>query len=194
MCTQDSSITGSHSTDIRLWRSSTAHLYILFISCKLLRSYTANYSRVGSFLTKYGTNLNKVANEGKLDPVIGRQEEIERYATYSIRTQFSASYMQLYESWYENGFRALRAIQILGKRTKNNPILIGEPGVGMQTTVDYELLSLLSPSLSYWNWNRQDCDCGRYCQQNRDWTSSRIHEEQNHYLSWSLKHARWCKG
>ena len=30
-------------------------------------------------MTKYGTNLNKVANEGKLDPVIGRQEEIERY-------------------------------------------------------------------------------------------------------------------
>lgn len=68
--------------------------------------YEANYSRVGSFLTKYGTNLNKVANEGKLDPVIGRQEEIER------------------------------AIQILGKRTKNNPILIGEPGVGKTAIVE----------------------------------------------------------
>lgn len=138
-------------------------IHILFISWNLLRLHTANYSRVGSFLTKYGTNLNKVANEGKLDPVIGRQEEIERYATYPICTLFPASHMPLYESWYENGFRALRAIQILGKRTKNNPILIGEPGVGMQAIVHYELFPLLSPSLSYWNWNRQDCDCGRYC-------------------------------
>ena len=51
-------------------------------------------------LQEFGTNLTQKAGEGKLDPVIGRQKEIER------------------------------VIQILGRRTKNNPILIGEPGVG----------------------------------------------------------------
>ncbi|MCB0484825.1 MAG: AAA family ATPase, partial [Flavobacteriaceae bacterium] len=51
-------------------------------------------------LNKYAKNLNQLANEGKLDPVIGRDEEIRR------------------------------VLQILSRRTKNNPILIGEPGVG----------------------------------------------------------------
>lgn len=51
-------------------------------------------------LEKYAVNLNKRASTGKLDPVIGRDEEIRR------------------------------VIQILSRRTKNNPILIGEPGVG----------------------------------------------------------------
>ena len=51
-------------------------------------------------LSKYAKNLNKLANDGKLDPVIGRDEEIRRI------------------------------LQILSRRTKNNPILIGEPGVG----------------------------------------------------------------
>ncbi|KAM0903145.1 hypothetical protein ACQ4PT_018924 [Festuca glaucescens] len=51
-------------------------------------------------LEEYGTNLTKLAVEGKLDPVIGRQKQIER------------------------------VVQILGRRTKNNPCLIGEPGVG----------------------------------------------------------------
>ncbi len=51
-------------------------------------------------LNKYAKNLNKLANEGKLDPVIGRDEEIRRI------------------------------LQILSRRTKNNPILIGEPGTG----------------------------------------------------------------
>jgi ATP-dependent Clp protease ATP-binding subunit ClpC len=51
-------------------------------------------------LDEYSTNLTKLAAEGKLDPVVGREKEIER------------------------------AIQILGRRTKNNPVLIGEPGVG----------------------------------------------------------------
>jgi len=51
-------------------------------------------------LNKYANNLNKLAEEGKLDPVIGRDEEIRR------------------------------VLQILSRRTKNNPILIGEPGVG----------------------------------------------------------------
>ncbi|MBD1922633.1 ATP-dependent Clp protease ATP-binding subunit [Microcoleus sp. FACHB-831] len=51
-------------------------------------------------LDEFGTNLTKMAAEGKLDPVVGREKEIER------------------------------TIQILGRRTKNNPVLIGEPGVG----------------------------------------------------------------
>jgi ATP-dependent Clp protease ATP-binding subunit ClpB len=51
-------------------------------------------------LNKYAINLNQRAAEGKLDPVIGREEEIRR------------------------------VLQILSRRTKNNPILIGEPGVG----------------------------------------------------------------
>uniref|UniRef100_A0A0C9QSS8 TSA: Wollemia nobilis Ref_Wollemi_Transcript_11279_3622 transcribed RNA sequence n=1 Tax=Wollemia nobilis TaxID=56998 RepID=A0A0C9QSS8_9CONI len=51
-------------------------------------------------LEEYGTNLTKMAEEGKLDPVVGRQPQIERVT------------------------------QILGRRTKNNPCLIGEPGVG----------------------------------------------------------------
>lgn len=52
------------------------------------------------FLSKYAVNLNDLAAKGKLDPVIGRDDEIRR------------------------------VLQILSRRTKNNPILIGEPGVG----------------------------------------------------------------
>src|SRR5919199_1481670 len=51
-------------------------------------------------LDEFGSNLTQMAGEGKLDPVVGREKEIER------------------------------VIQILGRRTKNNPVLIGEPGVG----------------------------------------------------------------
>jgi len=51
-------------------------------------------------LNKYARNLNQLANDGKLDPVIGRDEEIRRI------------------------------LQILSRRTKNNPILVGEPGTG----------------------------------------------------------------
>ncbi|MGF1479934.1 MAG: ATP-dependent Clp protease ATP-binding subunit [Cyanophyceae cyanobacterium] len=51
-------------------------------------------------LDEFGSNLTQLASEGKLDPVVGRVKEIER------------------------------VIQILGRRTKNNPVLIGEPGVG----------------------------------------------------------------
>lgn len=51
-------------------------------------------------LNKYAKNLNQLANDGKLDPVIGRDEEIRR------------------------------VLQILSRRTKNNPMLVGEPGVG----------------------------------------------------------------
>lgn len=54
----------------------------------------------GSALKRYATNLVELAKQGKLDPVIGRDEEIRR------------------------------VLQILSRRTKNNPILVGEPGVG----------------------------------------------------------------
>lgn len=57
-------------------------------------------------LTKYGTDLTAVAREGKLDPVIGRDSEIRR------------------------------VIQVLSRRTKNNPVLIGEPGVGKTAVVE----------------------------------------------------------
>ncbi|MGC8483820.1 MAG: Clp protease N-terminal domain-containing protein, partial [Thermodesulfobium sp.] len=57
-------------------------------------------------LEKYTRNLTQLALEGKLDPVIGRDDEIER------------------------------VMQILSRRTKNNPVLIGEPGVGKTAIVD----------------------------------------------------------
>lgn len=57
-------------------------------------------------LNQFGSDLTKVAKEGKLDPVIGRKNEIERI------------------------------IQILSRRTKNNPCLIGEPGVGKTAVVE----------------------------------------------------------
>src|SRR5579859_1635314 len=57
-------------------------------------------------LERYGRDLTKMAREGKLDPVIGRDEEIRR------------------------------VIQVLARRTKNNPVLIGDPGVGKTAIVE----------------------------------------------------------
>ena len=57
-------------------------------------------------LEKYGTDLTALAREGKLDPVIGRDSEIRR------------------------------VVQVLSRRTKNNPVLIGEPGVGKTAVVE----------------------------------------------------------
>ena len=57
-------------------------------------------------LEKYGTDLTAVARDGKLDPVIGRDQEIRR------------------------------VVQVLSRRTKNNPVLIGEPGVGKTAVVE----------------------------------------------------------
>src|SRR6184192_4384602 len=57
-------------------------------------------------LEKYGRDLTKLATQGKLDPVIGRDEEVRR------------------------------VIQVLSRRTKNNPVLIGEPGVGKTAIVE----------------------------------------------------------
>jgi len=64
------------------------------------RVTTASAEETYNSLNKYAKNLNQLANDGKLDPVIGRDEEIRR------------------------------VLQILSRRTKNNPILVGEPGVG----------------------------------------------------------------
>ncbi|EQF29506.1 negative regulator of genetic competence ClpC/MecB [Clostridioides difficile CD160] len=64
-------------------------------------SYTGNQNQVESkVLDKYGRNLTLYAKQNKIDPVIGREKEIQR------------------------------VIQILSRRTKNNPVLIGDPGVG----------------------------------------------------------------
>ena len=57
-------------------------------------------------LKKYGRDLTELARKGKLDPVIGRDDEIRR------------------------------VIHVLSRRTKNNPVLIGEPGVGKTAIVE----------------------------------------------------------
>ena len=59
-----------------------------------------------TYLEQYATNLTSLAKEGKLDPIIGRDEEISR------------------------------AIQILSRRTKNNPVVIGRAGVGKTSLVE----------------------------------------------------------
>jgi ATP-dependent Clp protease ATP-binding subunit ClpC len=63
-------------------------------------------TKTSKLLDQFGRNLTKLAAEGKLDPVVGRQTEIER------------------------------VMQILSRRTKNNPVLIGEPGVGKTAVVE----------------------------------------------------------
>lgn len=65
-------------------------------------------------LEKYGKDLTEVARSGKLDPVIGRQDEIRR------------------------------VIQVLSRRTKNNPVLIGEPGVGKTAIVEGLALRIIN--------------------------------------------------
>ncbi len=63
-------------------------------------------SKSSKLLDQFGRNLTRLAADGKLDPVVGRQTEIER------------------------------VMQILSRRTKNNPVLIGEPGVGKTAVVE----------------------------------------------------------
>src|SRR2546428_510192 len=62
--------------------------------------------RLGHALERYGRDLTEAARQGKLDPVIGRDNETRR------------------------------VIQVLSRRTKNNPVLIGEPGVGKTAIVE----------------------------------------------------------
>ena len=66
----------------------------------------AGDKKSSKLLDQFGRNLTKMAEDGKLDPVVGRQKEIER------------------------------VMQILARRTKNNPVLIGEPGVGKTAVVE----------------------------------------------------------
>ncbi|MBZ8176448.1 AAA domain-containing protein [Corynebacterium poyangense] len=65
-------------------------------------------------LDQFGRNLTKAAKEGKLDPVVGREKEIER------------------------------VMQVLSRRTKNNPVLIGEPGVGKTAVVEGLALDIVN--------------------------------------------------
>src|ERR1700749_4417182 len=67
---------------------------------------TGEGKKSSKLLDQFGRNLTKLASEGKLDPVIGRETEIERI------------------------------MQILSRRTKNNPVLLGEPGVGKTAVVE----------------------------------------------------------
>ena len=69
-------------------------------------------------LDNFGTDLTKAAEEGKLDPVVGREKEIERVA------------------------------QILSRRKKNNPVLIGEPGVGKSAIVEGLALRIVEKKVS----------------------------------------------
>lgn len=69
-------------------------------------------------LDSFGTDMTKLAAEGKLDPVVGREKEIERLA------------------------------QILSRRKKNNPILIGEPGVGKSAIVEGLALRIIEKKVS----------------------------------------------
>src|SRR5215475_12662645 len=70
------------------------------------RVTSANPEATYQALERYGRDLTKLASQGKVDPVIGRDEEIRR------------------------------VIQVLSRRTKNNPVLIGEPGVGKTAIVE----------------------------------------------------------
>ena len=69
-------------------------------------NYNQQNNNEKQFLEKYSVNLIEMSKNGKLDPVIGRDEEIRR------------------------------VLQILSRRTKNNPILIGEPGTGKTAIVE----------------------------------------------------------
>src|SRR6195952_1184900 len=71
-----------------------------------MRGATTPQERPQSALAQYGINLTEIARAGKLDPVIGRDSEIRRVS------------------------------QVLTRRTKNNPVLIGEPGVGKTAVVE----------------------------------------------------------
>ena len=70
--------------------------------------------KYNNILTTYGVDLTKKAEEGKIDPLIGREKEVDRI------------------------------VQILGRKTKNNPVLIGDPGVGKTSIVEGLALRLIN--------------------------------------------------
>ena len=85
------------------------------------KQQTANYNKPGSdtpVLDNFGTDITKAAEENRLDPVVGREKEIERLA------------------------------QVLSRRKKNNPVLIGEPGVGKSAIVEGLALRIVQRKVS----------------------------------------------
>ncbi len=90
--------------DIEVWHSIglLAHSEEIIMNEKI----NANPEEITNAVEKYGIDLTELARIGKIDPVIGREDEIRRI------------------------------IQILSRRTKNNPVLIGDPGTGKTTVVE----------------------------------------------------------
>ena len=76
-------------------------------------NYSQNYGEIPDFIKSMGRDLTQKARDGKIDPIIGRQEEIER------------------------------VIEILCRKNKNNPVLIGEAGVGKSAVVDGLALAIV---------------------------------------------------
>ena len=113
---------GSCSATLLLSRAGVSMQDIVNDVSKALMGGTANAGTDNkdggkeneSMLSQFGRDLTKLAKDGKIDPVIGRQKEIER------------------------------VIQILSRRTKNNPCLIGEPGVGKTAIAEGPALKIVS--------------------------------------------------
>lgn len=113
---------GSCSATLLLSRAGISMQDIVNDVSKALMGGTANAGtdnkdggkKNESMLSQFGRDLTKLAKDGKIDPVIGRQKEIER------------------------------VIQILSRRTKNNPCLIGEPGVGKTAIAEGLALKIVS--------------------------------------------------
>ena len=115
------------------------------LSTEVLSAYTVDYELLATFITSapakaekktpkksktptldiYSRDLSKMANEGKLDPVVGRNIEIERVA------------------------------QILSRRKKNNPVLIGEPGVGKTAIVEGLALRIHEKTVPHVLWGQR---------------------------------------
>ena len=111
LCLEDLKITQLLNTN--KLNKNTLKLIIL----KLRKGQTINDKNTNSSsdeLSKYSVDLTELAKLGKLDPVIGREEEIRR------------------------------SIQVLSRRTKNNPVLIGEPGVGKTAIVEGLALRIIN--------------------------------------------------
>lgn len=113
---------GSCSATLLLSRAGVSMQDIVNDVSKALMGGTANAGTDNkdggkeneSMLSQFGRDLTKLAKDGKIDPVVGRQKEIER------------------------------VIQILSRRTKNNPCLIGEPGVGKTAIAEGLALKIVS--------------------------------------------------
>ena len=92
--------------NINMQKMAQEILYIVGADPKDYQEDSSGAKGKGETLEQYGTDLTGLAAEGKLDPVIGREEEINRL------------------------------MQILSRRTKNNPCLVGEPGVGKTAVIE----------------------------------------------------------